>query len=184
MTADSPTVTRTLFRAIAIALGLAPDSPTASARILRAYADPPPPQSPPDVNLCFFDLSPDPGAPMLTERKVIRGQNAIWRFIPCTLTLVFYGLSSESDAISVRENLFIDGVNHPLSILRNAGIYPVPPAFPPSVLYEEEGSLFRKRADLTIPVRLLDNSDDPSSGSAAVPDAPLIESPPGILLSH
>ena len=182
MLADHPTVTHTLFQAIARALCISPDSSTAAARILRAYATPPPPQVPADINLCFFDLSPDPGVQMLTERKVIRGRNEIYRFIPCTLTLVFYGPSSETDAITVRDNLFVDGVNRPLSILRNAGIYLVPPAFPPSVLYEEEGSLFRKRADLTIPVRLLDNSDNASSGGSAVLEAPLIESPPEILL--
>ena len=165
MFGDNAAVTQAIFRAIAVSLGLSPSSPKASARILRSYALPPPPQSPKDANLCFFDLSPDPHATMLTEQTVNRGVHAIYRFIPYTLTLVFYGPSSETDALRVRDNFFVDGAAHPLSILRKAGIYPIPPTIPPSVVYEEEGSLFRKRADLVISIRLLDNSDDIASGS-------------------
>ena len=165
----------TIRQALCACLNLSPTSPEASARILRSYASPPPPQSPRDANLCFFDLSPDPHAPMLTEHAVLRGVHAIYRFIPYTLTLVFYGPSSETDALRVRDNFFVDGAAHPLSILRKAGIYPIPPTFPPSTLFEQEGSLFRKRTDLILSLRLLDNSDEFPSGSLS---ADPIVSPP------
>ncbi len=181
MFGDNAAVTQAIFRAIAVSLGLTPSSPEASARVLRSYASPPPPQSPRDANLCFFDLSPDPHAPMLTEHAVLRGVHAIYRFIPYTLTLVFYGPSSETDALRVRDNFFVDGAAHPLSILRKVGIYPIPPTHPPSTLYEEEGSLFRKRTDLVLSVRLLDNSDDTPSGSLSVDP---IAAPPDMLISQ
>ncbi len=179
MFGDNPNITKAIFRAIAVSLGLSPSSPEASSRILRAYASPPPPQSPRDANLCFFDLSPDPHAPMLTEHAVLRGVHAIYRFIPYTLTLVFYGPSSETDALRVRDNFFVDGAAHPLSILRKAGIYPIPPTVPPSTLFEQEGSLFRKRTDLILFLRFLDNSDEFPSGSLS---ADPIESPPETII--
>ncbi len=179
---DDSAVTCAIHRAVSVSLGLSPSSSEASSRILRAYAAPPPPQAGRNMNLCFFDLSPDPSAPMHTEHRVKNGTNVVFRFMPYTLTLVFYGPSAETDALTVRENLFVDGKDKPRSILRDAGLYPVPPVRPPSVLYEEEGSLYRKRADLVIPVRLLDNSDDPSAGSAVRLSADLIESPPNIVV--
>ena len=173
-------MTQAIHRAIAVSLGLTFNSYTANARILRAYAAPPPPQQDRETNLCFFDLSPDPSAPMHTERHLKQGSNFFHRYIPCILTLVFYGPSAQTDAIMVRENFFVDGKNKPRSILRGVGLYPVPPVRPPSVVYEEEGSLFRKRADLVIPMRLLDNSDDPNTGSAFSLPGNLIYTPPDI----
>ena len=180
MFGDHSAVTQTIFRAIAVSLGLAPSSSEASARILRAYASPPPPQASLNDNLCFFDLNPDRNAQMLTERSVILGVNAIYRFIPYTLTIVFYGSTAETDAIRVRDNLFVDGAAHPLSILRKAGIYPIPPTGPPTVVYEEEGAMYRKRADLVLSVRILDNSDDKDSSSL---EADLITSAPDTNIS-
>ena len=177
MFGDHSAVTQAIFRAIAVLLGLVPSSSEASARILRAYASPPPPQAGSETNLCFFDLNPDRNAQMLTERSVIHGINAIYRFIPYTLNIVFYGPSAETDAIRVRDNLFVDGAAHPLSILRKTGIYPIPPTEPPTVVYEEEGALFRKRADLVLAVRILDNSDDKESGNL---EADLITYPPNV----
>ena len=159
MLPDAPNLRTAVFRALAACLDLPPESPEAAAMLLRAYADPPPPQAPPETNLCFYDLSPDPAAPMLTERDVHRGAHAIFRFMPYSLTLVCYGPDCESNALMIRENLFIDGARRPRAILRSAGIYPVPPAAPPVVLYEEEGARFRKRADLSVALRIRDDRE-------------------------
>ncbi len=177
MFGDHSAVTQAIFRAIAVSLGLSPSSAEASARILRAYATPPPPESSLNDNLCFFDLMPEQNGQMLIEQSVILGVNAIYRFIPYTLNIVFYGPSAETDAIRVRDNLFVDGAAHPLSILRKAGIYPIPPTGPPTVVYEEEGAMYRKRADLILSVRILDNSDNKESGNL---EADLINSPPNV----
>ena len=47
--------------------------------------------------------------------------------------------------ISSRDGLYSPG---------NAGIFPVPDPPQPSLLHEEKGSLWRKRADLTIQLRV------------------------------
>ena len=178
MIAEETPVTRALFRAIAVSLGLDPASSYANACILRSYADPPPPELDRHTFLCFFDLSPDASAPLYTEHTVQEGVHAVYLYIPYLLNLVFYGRTAESGALLVRSHFFLDGIGKPRAILRDAGIYPVPPAGPPSIVYEEQDSLFRKRADLVIPLRLLDNSDDsPAPG----PDADPIESPPDII---
>jgi hypothetical protein len=58
--------------------------------------------------------------------------------------------------------LFLDGAGFPRRILRDAGIYPVPDPPQPSILYEEEGSLWRKRADLTVSLRVRDEQRGPA----------------------
>ena len=50
--------------------------------------------------------------------------------------------------------LYLDGPGFPRQILRAAGIYPIPDPPQPQLLHEEEGSLWRKRADLTIELRV------------------------------
>ncbi len=179
---DDPGVTRTIFQALAVCLGLQPTSPEASVRILRAYADPPPPQSARDRALCFYHLTPDPSAQMISEWTVVDRVYAVYRFIPCILNLVFYGAGAETNALLVRENLFLDGANHPRSILRKAGIYPSRPRNTPAVIWEEEDSLYRKRADLVIPLRLLDNSDEASSGDQHPIPADPVEVAPEVVI--
>ena len=158
-----PAVNLALFRALAVSLSLDPSSPEASSRILRAYAAPPPPESSRERDLCFYSLVPDPSAPLLTERKPVPGRLAVFTFTPCRLTLMFYGPSAASRAHTVLGNLFADGQSNPLSLLRRSGIYPVPPAHPPSVFWEEQDSFYRLRADAVLTVYLLDNSDDQSA---------------------
>ena len=49
-----------------------------------------------------------------------------------------------------------DGSGYPRSILRKAGLYPLPQPPMPVLIYEEEGALFRRRADLAISLRVQD----------------------------
>ena len=72
------------------------------------------------------------------------------------LIIVCYGPACEENASRIRSMLFLDGAGFPRQILRAVGIYPVPDPPQPSLLYEEEGSLWRKRADLTVRLRVLD----------------------------
>ena len=183
---SDPAVNLALFRALAVSLSLDPASPEASSGILRAYAAPPPPESSRQRDLCFYFLVPDPSAPLYMERKPNAGRNSVYAFTPCRLTLVLYGPSAPSRAHLILANLFADGHSNPLSLLRRAGIYPVPPAHPPSVLWEEQDSLYRLRADVTLTVYLLDNSDD-TSQHPVPPDLPAapVEVPPDIVVhSH
>ena len=59
-----------------------------------------------------------------------------------------------SSSMTSQAMLYLDGSGFPRRILRDAGIYPVPNPPQPSLLHEEEGSLWRKRADLTVSLRV------------------------------
>ena len=163
MFGDDPRLHEAIFKALRLALGL--PSATASAHLLRAYAAPPPPQAEREENLCFYHLTPDVSAPLLREMKVQSGRAHYYRFLPYQLFLVCYGPEAETWALRARENLFVDGAANPLGILRKAGLYLLPTIHPPSVVWEESGSLYRKRADLALNARLLDNSDTNSAAS-------------------
>ena len=78
------------------------------------------------------------------------------------------GPDCESWAHRCRIFLFRDGHDSPRHLLRRAGIYPVPSSPSPSVFYEETGKVHRKRADLTIPCRLL-TAETFGSVTTAVP---------------
>ena len=111
---------------------------------------------------------------MLVEKTKNHGSYFHFRYMPYMLNCVFYGPEAERNALIVRENLFVDGIGKPLAVLRQAGMYPVPPDRPPGVVYEEDGSLFRKRADLVIRMMIRDNSDEGDGNLPAemIQDAP------------
>ena len=173
MTGDSSAVRTAVFSALARALGLAPASPEASRRILRAYADPPPPVPPPTADVLYYDLFPDPSAAPRPEETTVSANRAeIFHFIPYILQLVFYGLHAEADANAVRARLYLDGPGRPRRILREAGIYPVPRPPEIAVLHEAEDFRHRKRADLTVRLRIADVQT--VSGIETVSSAPAI----------
>ena len=79
------------------------------------------------------------------------------RFLPFRLLLVCYGPGAEANAEKARSFLFLDGAGFPRQVLRRAGIYPVPDPPPVQLLYEPEGSLWRRRADLSVQLRVSDS---------------------------
>ena len=74
------------------------------------------------------------------------------------LVIVCYGPACEEYARRIRHMFYLDGRFFPRQILRDAGIFPVPDPPQPSLLHEEEGSLWRKRADLVISIRILERN--------------------------
>ena len=90
------------------------------------------------------------------------------------LVIVCYGPECEENASRIRSMLFLDGAGFPRQILRAAGIYPVPDPPQPSLLYEEEGSLWRKRADLTVRLRVLDEQQAQARNSISSAPAVII----------
>ena len=70
--------------------------------------------------------------------------------------MICYGPDCERYAHRIRSFLYLDGSGYPRPILRKSGIYPVPRPPMPILLDEEEGALLRKRADLTISLRVKD----------------------------
>ena len=103
-----------------------------------------------------------------------RNTPVVYTTLKYQLIIVCYGPASETNARRIRHMLFLDGTGFPRRILRNAGIFPVPDPPQPSLLHEEEGSLWRKRADLTISLRVRDEQRAQARNS--------INSPPAIVI--
>ena len=158
----------TIFNALCACLGLSPNSDQALSLIRQAYTAPEnTPQPARSADVIYWSLSPEQGTDPASynETAASSGSNkpTVHRFLAYQLLVVCYGPSCESNARKIRSFLwkirsflYIDGANLPRGILRKAGIYPVPDPPAPQLLYEPEGSLWRRRADLTIPLRIKD----------------------------
>ena len=121
------------------------------------------------------DLSADPVSTVYhPEGGAGRNTPVVYTTLKYQLIIVCYGPASETNARRIRHMLFLDGAGFPRRILRNAGIFPVPDPPQPSLLHEEEGSLWRKRADLTIQLRVRDELRSQARNS--------INSPPAIVI--
>ena len=149
-----------IYSALCACFGLRPDLSRASALIREAYAEPENvPRPPRNTDVIYYSLAPDISAreapPVYGAENPDGGSHAVTvsRFSAWTLQVVCYGPHALSSARKIRAFLFADGPGFPRSILRNAGLYPVPDSPEPMLLHEPEGSLWRQRADLTVSLR-------------------------------
>ena len=152
-----------IFRTLCACLELSPSSAEASALIRPFPNDPESPPPPPRLtNVIYYDVRPEsaPDAGYQTfsseDPAVSSAKPAVSSFLPYRLTLVCYGPDCERNAHAVRSFLYLDGSGYPRSILRKAGIYPVPRPPMPILIDEEEGNLLRRRADVTVSLRVSD----------------------------
>ena len=153
----------TIFRALCACMELSPSSADASA-LIRPF--PNDPESPPaldrSVNVIYYDVTPesapDAGYQTFTsdDPTATSAKPAVSSFLPYRLTLISYGPDCEAYAHRIRSFIYLDGSGYPRSILRKAGIFPVPRPSMPVLIDEEEGTLLRRRADLFIPLRVMD----------------------------
>ena len=147
--------------------------------IHEAYAEPENvPRPARTKNVIYWTVLQDPAAdPVSTEWNAGVGSAGTHLPIVCTtvkynLVIVCYGPACEEYASRIRSMLFLDGRGFPRQILRAAGIYPIPDPPQPSILYEEEGSLWRKRADLTVQLRVRD--EQRSQARSSITTAPAV----------
>ena len=161
-----------IFDALCACLNLDKHSREAAALIHEAYAEPENvPRPPRNRNVIYWTLLQDPASDpvstaCLTEAAGTgRNTTVVYTTLKYQLIIVCYGPASEEYALRIRSMLYMDGSGLPRRILREAGIYPVPDPPQPSLLHEEEGSLWRKRADLTIPLRVRDEQRSAPGGS-------------------
>ena len=152
-----------IFQAICACLEFSASSAEASALIRPFPNDPESPPPPPrSTNVIYYDIrpeeAPDAGYPTYTaeDPTVSSARPAVSSFLPFRLTVICYDPECERYAHRIRSFLFLDGSGYPRCILRKAGIFPVPRPPMPVLLDEEEGALLRKRADLTISLRVKD----------------------------
>ncbi len=172
---------RTAVRnALCACFGLQPDSDQALSFIRRSYEEPevnPVPARSTDA--VYWDVSPDYGADPASYNTIatVTGSNkaSVQRFLPYQLTVVCYGPCCEANARIIRSAIYFDGNNQPRSILRKVSVYPVPDPPPVSRLFEPEGSLWRCRADVVIPLRVLDTFTAPTARNS-------IQTAPAIIL--
>ena len=170
-----------IFDAFCACLGLGRDSREAAALIHEAYAElENAPRPPRNRNVIYWTLLQDPASdPVSTTynpETAGAGRNSVvvYTTLKYQLIIVCYGPDAEEYALRIRSMLYLDGAGFPRRILREAGIYPVPDPPQPSILYEEEGSLWRKRADLTISLRVQYAIQAPERNSIMFPPAVLV----------
>ena len=178
MSPDEAALQQTIFSALRSALSLSASE--ADQHILRAYTGVPAAEPSPTTDLCYYFLQTDPASKILQESDTRNSQYHAMTFIPCRLTLSFYGPSCESWAHRCRSFFFMDGASSPRRILREASLYPVPFPQPPSVIYEETGKTWRKRTDLVIDLRLLDDSAYGSAISGVPESIDTVQSVPDV----
>ena len=163
MIASDSVFNAAIFQALCACMELSSSSTEASALIRPFPNDPESPPPPPrSTNVIYYDArqeeAPDAGYQTFTSEDPTASSSkpAVSSFLPFRLILVCYGPDCERYAHRIRSFLFLDGSGYPRSILRKAGIYPIPRPPMPVLLDEEEGALLRKRADLTISLRVKD----------------------------
>ena len=171
---DDRTLYPAVFQALRAALLLSPEE--ASSHLFRAYANPPPVEPSTSEDFCYYHLQTDPNSAVLQETSLDSDTPEVFSFSPCTLTLVCYGPDCEAWAHRLQSFLFLDGAGEPRQLLRSVGLFPIPYRRPPSILFEESGKTFRKRADLVIPLRLRSNE--------SYKPLPTIEVPPTVTLHY
>ena len=159
----------TIFNALCACLGLSPSSDQALSLIRQAYTEPEnSPQPARSADVIYWSMWPEQGSDPPSYEMLVEGfpialhttfghKPTVHRYLPYQLLIVCYGPGCEANAHKIRSFLYLDGTGLPRQILRKAGIYPVPDPPLPQLLYEPEGSLWRRRADLTISLRIRDD---------------------------
>lgn len=147
--------------AICACFGLQSGSDQALAFVRKAYEEPEVnPRTARSVDVVYWHVATDFGADPASynTENISTGINkpSSVRFLPFLLTVVCYGPACEANAHAIRSAMYFDGYGQPRFVLRKKSIYPVPNPPPITLLYEPEGSLWRRRADVVIPLRILD----------------------------
>ncbi len=139
--------------------------------IHEAYAEPEnTPRPARNKNVIYWTVLHDPTADPVSTAWNAEGNNGthipvVTTTLKYQLIIVCYGPACEAYASRIRHMLYLDGRGFPRQILRAAGIYPIPDPPQPQLLHEEEGSLWRKRADLTIELRVREEQNGPTRSS-------------------
>ena len=171
-------ITSAIFDSLCACLNL---SAVEGIRLIHeAYAEPENvPRPPRNRNVIYWTLLQDPASDPVSTVYQAEGAGrshipVVYTTLKYQLVVVCYGPACEEYALRIRHMLYLDGSGFPRRILRRAGIYPVPDPPVPSLLCEEEGSLWRKRADLTISLRVREEERAGNRGTVTVAPAVII----------
>ena len=168
----------TIFKALCACLGLSPSSAQALSLIRQAYTEPEnTPQPARSADVIYWSISPEQGTDPASYNETAASSGShkptVHHCLPYQLLIVCYGPGCEAYAHKLRSFRYLDGAGLPRQILRKAGIYPVPDPPAPQLLYEPEGSLWRRRADLTISLRIKETLIY-TAGRGAITTAPAV----------
>lgn len=144
-----------LFTVLCRALALDENAPASSAKVVPAYEAEAGPGRPIVDDVVYFYIIPE--SVDETRFQTMDYENkypAISDFSSCQMVLIVYGPNASELAYTIRRNLYIDGHNMPLSLLRKHDIYAVPDPVVPALTWEEVGNRWRRRADLSISLRM------------------------------
>jgi len=133
------------------------------------------------MNVCYYQIVTETQGKGYSETAVEGNVPSVFEFFPGQLEMVFYGPVCERWARRCMEFLFLDGKGMPRQILREVGIFPVPNWYGPEVVYEESGKVWRKRADLVVPVRVRVNEEYGSVVSGTISEIGTIAEAPTIV---
>ena len=179
MISEDSTLMKTIFAALAVCLGYTPGDSAASALIHQAYLEPESPARPPrERDEVYYSLRTEDDPEDRVQSGVLSNPASgdgkvmtVRSFLSYQLVIVCYGPHAEAYAHRIRSFLYLDGYGKPRAILRAAGIYPIPDPPQPNLMEELEGSLWRRRADLTVSIRVRDEME------ARVPVARYVAAP-------
>ena len=143
------------FEILCSAMGVDPESQEASEMIIPAYQEPENgPRPPRNKDLVYYYLMTDDAEEARYQTVEIRNRRMkVSAFTGYQLVIICYGPHCMENAHTIRYFLYLDGKGMPRNIMRKHGIYPIPSPRLPAVSWEENGSLWRKRADLTVQLR-------------------------------
>ena len=180
MVAVSTSLCTAVFDALCSCLNLNKNSSEAIRLIHEAYAEPENvPRPPRNRDVIYWSLERDYASDPVSTACNAEGSGrshipVVYTTLKYQLIIVCYGPACEEYAQRICSLLFLDGSGFPRKILRDAGIYPVPDPPQPTVLHEEEGSLWRDRADLTISLRVRSEQVGQARGSITTAPAAMI----------
>ena len=169
----------TIFSALCACFGLQSSSAAAAVLIRESYAEPEnTPRPPRSTDVIYYSLEPDtapepPAVYASANPGSASHTPSVSSFSAWRLQVVCYGPHALENARKIRAFLYLDGSGYPRSILRKAGIWPVPDLPEPQLLHEPEGSLWRQRADLTVSLRAEEKETHPVR-RGAVASAPAV----------
>ena len=173
-----------IYNALCACMGLQPSSAEAKKLIHEAYNEPEnTPRPARTVDIIYWSVEPDemrsdPASYENVASSTSGKQSAtVMRSLAYNLRVVCYGNSCEMMAHRIRSYIYLDGDKFPRKILRSAGIYPVTGPPPPSFLFEPEGSLWRRRTDVVIPLTVKDESTFGTLRGS-------IQVAPGVIIKH
>ena len=146
-----------IFSVLCACMGVLEDSAEAAEMIIPAYQEPEMAvRAPRKRDVVYYDVEPDVPREGNWETVDLSGERpAVSGFLAFKLIVVCYGPHCVENAHTIRYFMNLDGDGMPRSIMRKAGIWVEGSPLGPTVLHEEEGSLWRKRADLVFSMRVL-----------------------------